>query len=95
MTAKKRKSLDARIEAMELYVCDDRPDIRGTIIQRVMLDNKLFESCGLDPKTATGRESTLVWCIGLGSSFGPKFFSYGHTIEEAVTAAEKSLPKKR
>jgi len=62
--------------------------IPGTVLQRIMMDNALCEKEGIIP---TGRESTLVWSLGLGAICAPKKFFRGVTIEETVTAAEREL----
>jgi hypothetical protein len=89
MTKRKirKKTLDQRVDALEgktgVGVC-------GTVLQKILMDNKLLVEKGLKVKDAN-RQSQLIWTLGIGGLLDPKMWVYGHTIEEAVTAAERLL----
>ena len=59
----------------------------GTAISRVLVDNVLFEERGLPRESATGREATLVWVVGVGALAMAKTYFYGVTLEAAASAA--------
>jgi hypothetical protein len=83
--------LEKRIDALEELACPGRSAMRDTQIVRVNMDNRLFEREGLDPKKASGRESTLVWCLALGYWGYPKAFFHGITIGDAIKKAEEAF----
>jgi len=59
--------------------------VAGTALSRVLMDNKLLPGHGIK---GSDRESTLVWCLAVGSLMQPwKSFYYGLTIDEAVDKA--------
>lgn len=63
----------------------------GTMINRVLMDVKLFKESGIKPTPAQlERGHGHVWCIALGKVLMPKAFFYGHTIREAFLKARKA-----
>ncbi len=83
------KNIEARIQKLEKQYVSYEDALAGTSISRTLLDLTLFKEYGLDlNKAITGREASIVWCLGLGSMQEAKELFYGHTMEEAVDKAE-------
>lgn len=76
--------IDTRLEALEAA---EGASVPGTMLNRAQMDARLFAEHGLGEPPA-GTESVTVWCLGLGASWEPKEFFYGHTIVEALEKAE-------
>jgi hypothetical protein len=60
--------------------------VPGTIISRVLLDQKLWKKEKID--IILGNDSWLMWRVGVGQLHQPKIFAYGRTIEEAINNLE-------
>jgi hypothetical protein len=83
-------NIEYKIEELEdLMGCN--PRIRGSLIQRAIMDTPLLERYGLI--ALHDRECHLVWSAGIGHINQPKVFGWGHTIHEALTNAEKEIRK--
>lgn len=78
------------IEAMEQKVCGQW--MPGTTLMRVLVDNTMAESYGLQPR-AESNGRWKVWCFSIGRTGVAKLHFYGWDIEQAVTAAWKVLMK--
>jgi len=66
----------------------------GTLITRIILENKVALSYGLKP-TRDERGAASAWCVALGKPGEPKRMFYGWTLAEAVRNAAISFTKKR
>ena len=80
--------IEYKIEELEdLMGCN--PQIRGSLIQRVMMDTVLLKKYELI--VLHNRECHLVWSAGIGQINQPKVFGWGHTIHEALMNVEKEI----
>lgn len=66
----------------------------GTILQKVLVDNKLLIEEGLKLASKES-QSQIVWSVGIGGLLQPKVFAHGYTIKEALQRVEKKIKEVR
>jgi len=84
---KQNETIEEELLGLELLV----GSVPGTMISRVLLSKELWrteEVCWEDKRKS---DSELVWCLGFGTMTGPKVFSYGTTIQQAVDNCKRKL----
>ena len=82
------------------------PDtLKGTSLQRILVDTKLITNPMAKSETARRRDfghirltrkelteqSIMLWCLGVGYAGMPKAFFYGTTIRQAYLEARKAV----
>lgn len=88
MTHVHNNDIETRLLRLEEALGDSIP---GTTIQRILTDIRFAKQQGLAVPDERATSSVVCWCVAIGPHSLAKAMFYGHTIDEALTKAEKAV----